>query len=140
MAEKQDKYADIINLPHHISTTRHPMSMYDRAAQFSPFAALSGYGAAIRETERKTEKMAQLSEDVLSELDERLNVLISRLAERPTVEVTYFMPDERKIGGAYRTHRGVIAKIDSFGKRLHFEDGTVVNVSAVSGLQFTDNL
>lgn len=139
MAEKWDKYADIINLPHHISTTRHPMSMYDRAAQFSPFAALSGYGAAIKETERKTEPRAHLSEDVLAELDERLNELTARLAERPQVSVTYFVPDERKSGGAYRTHSGVIAKIDSFGRRLLFEDGKVVAISAVSGLQFTNN-
>ena len=94
-------YDDIINLPHHVST-RHPqMSMYDRAAQFSPFAALTGYDDAIQETGRLTEQKIELDEETLEKLDERFQILQEHLGEQPEVRFTYFKPDERKEGGAY---------------------------------------
>ena len=97
------QYNDIIDLPHHISTTRPRMSMLDRAAQFSPFAALTGYDAAIKETGRLTGQRIELTEECRAVLDRKQQVLLENLAEHPEVSVTYFVPDERKSGGAYVT-------------------------------------
>ena len=119
-------YDDIINLPHHVST-RHPqMSMYDRAAQFSPFAALTGHDAAIKETERLTEDWVELDEDSKELLDEKLQVIREHLDEKPEVTFTYFEPDERKQGGAYRTITGKVKKIDEYEHRILLDDGTVL--------------
>ena len=93
-------YDDIIDLPHHVSETHPPMSRADRAAQFSPFAALTGYDAAVRETARMTERRIELDEGVKAELNARLNCILEHLSEHPQVSITYFMPDEKKSGGA----------------------------------------
>lgn len=119
-------YDDIIDLPHHISETHPPMSRADRAAQFSPFAALTGYDAAVRETARVTERRIELDEGVKAELNARLNCILEHLSEHPQVSITYFMPDEKKSGGAYRTVTGAVRKLDSFAKTLTLVDGTVV--------------
>lgn len=119
-------YDDIIDLPHHVSETHPPMSRADRAAQFSPFAALTGYDAAVRETARVTERRIELDEGVKAELNARLNCILEHLPERPQVSITYFMPDEKKSGGAYRTVTGAVRKLDSFAKTLTLVDGTVV--------------
>lgn len=120
--EQESSYEDIIDLPHHVSL-RHPqMSPLNRAAQFSPFAALTGHEAAIRETERLTEEFAELDEDRRELLDEQIRWIQENLSSQPEVEVTYFQPDERKSGGAYVTIRGRVKKIDSFTRRLLFTD------------------
>lgn len=119
-------YDDIIDLPHHVSETHPPMSRADRAAQFSPFAALTGYDAAVRETARVTERRIGLDEGVKAELNARLNCILEHLPEHPQVSITYFMPDEKKSGGAYRTVTGAVRKLDSFAKTLTLVDGTVV--------------
>ncbi len=119
-------YDDIIDLPHHVSETHPPMSRADRAAQFSPFAALTGYDAAVRETARVTERRIELDEGVKAELNARLNCILEHLPEHPQVSITYFMPDEKKSGGAYRTVTGAVRKLDSFAKTLTLVDGTVV--------------
>ena len=119
-------YDDIIDLPHHVSETHPPMSRADRAAQFSPFAALTGYDAAVRETDRVTERRIELDEGVKAELNARLNCILEHLSEHPQVSITYFMPDEKKSGGAYRTVTGAVRKLDSFAKTLTLVDGTVV--------------
>ena len=119
-------YDDIIDLPHHVSETHPPMSRADRAAQFSPFAALTGYDAAVRETARVTERRIELDEGVKAELNARLNCILEHLSEHPQVSITYFMPDEKKSGGAYRTVTGAVRKLDSFAKTLTLVDGTVV--------------
>lgn len=119
-------YDDIIDLPHHVSETHPPMSRADRAAQFSPFAALTGYDAAVRETARMTERRIELDEGVKAELNARLNCILEHLSEHPQVSITYFMPDEKKSGGAYRTVTGAVRKLDSFAKTLTLVDGTVV--------------
>ena len=95
------EYEDIIGLLHHVSTVHPQMSIYDRAAQFSPFAALTGHEAAIRETARLTEEQAELNEDKKEELNEKLQELMAHAEEHPTVTVTYFKPDDRKEGGKY---------------------------------------
>ena len=120
------KYDDIIDLPHHVSETHPPMSRADRAAQFSPFAALTGYDAAVRETARVTERRIELDEGVKAELNARLNCILEHLSEHPQVSLTYFVPDEKKSGGAYRTVTGTVRKLDSFAKNLTLTDGTVV--------------
>ena len=119
-------YDDIIDLPHHVSETHPPMSQADRAAQFSPFAALTGYDAAVRESARVTEQRIELDEGVKAELNARLNCILEHLSEHPQVSITYFMPDEKKSGGAYRTVTGAVRKLDSFAKTLTLVDGTVV--------------
>ena len=108
------QYNDIIDLPHHISTTRPRMSMLDRAAQFSPFAALTGYDAAIKETGRLTGQRIELTEECRAVLDRKQQVLLENLAEHPEVSVTYFVPDERKSGGAYVTVAGRVKKVDEY--------------------------
>ena len=121
-------YDDILHLPHPTSK-RHPrMPIVDRAAQFSPFAALTGYDAAVRESARVTEQRIELDEGVKAELNARLNCILEHLPEHPQVSITYFMPDEKKSGGAYRTVTGAVRKLDGFAKTLTLVDGTVVPV------------
>ena len=121
-------YDDIIDLSHHVSETHPPMSRADRAAQFSPFAALTGYDAAVRETARVTERRIELDEGVKAELNARLNCILEHLPEHPQVSITYFVPDEKKSGGDYRTVTGAVRKLDGFAKTLTLVDGTVVPV------------
>lgn len=126
MDRKNERYSDIIDLPYHVSTTRPRMSMLERAAQFSPFSALTGYDAAIRETGRLTDYKTELSEDRLNELDRKHQILIEYRTELPEVTVTYFVPDERKSGGIYKTVTGRIRRIDERQKYMLLEDGTQI--------------
>ena len=130
------EYDDIINLPHHVSTRHPPMPMYDRAAQFAPFAALTGHDAAIKETERLTEDWVELDEDSKELLDEKLQVIREHLDERQEVTITYFEPDERKQGGAYRTITGKVKKIDEYEHRILLEDGTVLIMEHLFSIEF----
>ena len=122
------KYAGIMNLPHHVSPTRSQMPISDRAAQFSPFAALTGYAGVIRETARLTDRKIELDETMLTALNERYQLLLDA---EPEVEITYFVPDERKSGGAYCTVSGVVKKADEFARRLTLTDGTVIPMEDV---------
>ena len=131
MAETKDVYEDIINLPHHVSE-RHPqMPMAERAAQFSPFAALTGFGAVIRETERQTDQMREMTENEREELDYKLGILCNFPGEKPCVAITYFVPDEKKEGGAYRTIRGQLKKIDSYKREIIMKDGSHIPIDCV---------
>ncbi len=112
------KYDKIINLPHHVSSTRSHMTVIDRAAQFSPFAALTGYDAAVKETARLTEQQIELDEYEKATLDQRILLLQDRLKELPEVTITYFIPDERKDGGKYVSITGAVKKIDTYEKQL----------------------
>lgn len=114
------EYEDIIHLPHHVSSKRPQMSMLDRAAQFSPFAALTGYDDAIQETGRLTEQKIELDEETLEKLDERFQILQEHLCEQPEVRFTYFKPDERKEGGAYLTVSGIVRKIKLYERKSCF--------------------
>ena len=129
--EDKHRYDDLLDLPHHQSTEREHMSLHDRAAQFSPFAALTGYAGVIRETARLTDRKIELDETMLTALNERYQLLLSVLDEEPEVEITYFVPDERKSGGAYRTVSGVVKKADEFTRRLTLTDGTVIPMEDV---------
>ena len=106
-------YNDIIYLPHHVSPTRPQMSMRDRAAQFSPFAALTGYDAAIRETARLTQEKVELDEQELAVLDRKFQLLREQLGRCPQVTITWFVPDELKQGGRYLTITDVVKKVDA---------------------------
>ncbi len=106
-------YNDIIYLPHHVSPTRPQMSMRDRAAQFSPFAALTGYDAAIRETARLTQEKVELDEQELAVLDRKFQLLLEQLGRCPQVTITWFVPDELKQGGRYLTITDVVKKVDA---------------------------
>lgn len=122
-------FGDIIMLPHHISPTRPQMRRIDRAAQFAPFAALTGYDASIRETARLTQPRIELSEDQKAELDRRQELLIT--ARSPQLQVTYFVPDKRKDGGRYVTHTGTLKRIIPELRVLLMEDGTVIGLDDV---------
>ena len=124
-------YEDIINLPHHVSSKRPQMSMLDRAAQFSPFAALTGYDDAIHETGRLTDEKIELDEEALTALDMKYQLLMEALDEAPEVTITYFQPDERKAGGKYLTATGAVKKVDDFERRITMQDGTKIPMDDV---------
>ena len=128
-------YDDIINLPHPTSQ-RHPrMPVRDRAAIFSPFAALSGHGAAIAETARLTERRIELDEDTRAELDRRQAILLEHMDEQPEVTVTWFQPDEKKDGGAYLTTTGRLRKLRELERILVLADGTEIPLEDVVALE-----
>lgn len=128
-------YEDIINLPHHISPTRQQMPMSDRAAQFSPFAALTGYDAAIKETRRLTDERIELDVEALSALDMKYQLLMEALDEAPEVTITYFRPDERKAGGKYVSAVGAVKKIDDFERRITMQDGAKIPMDDVLSIE-----
>ena len=119
-------YNDIIRLPHHVSQNHPQMSMHDRAAQFAPFAALTGYEAAVGETARLTAERRELDAQEAEELNSRLTELAARLPDHPEVTVEYFVPDDRKAGGAYVTVTGRVRHISVPERTLVMEDGTEI--------------
>lgn len=123
-----ENYKDIINLPHHSSKKRTHMSLHDRAAQFSPFAALTGHDEAIRETARLTYKKIELDETEKTILNDKFNYIIEHINIQPEILVTYFVADEMKDGGAYLDFTGNVKKYDYHNKILHFSDGTQIMV------------
>lgn len=129
-----NNYDDIINLPHKQSATRPHMPIADRAAQFAPFAALTGYDEAITETGRLTDCKRELSDGELEELNARLNYINDRLTERFPVTVTYFQPDSRKPGGAYLNFTGIVKRIDNYEGTILFEDGKEIFIDDISGI------
>ena len=108
-----EKYSDILHLPHPVSEKHPRMPMQDRAAQFSPFAALTGYEEAIYETGRLTEEKTELGEEEKAILDRKQRLLLEKLDEFPALTVTYFVPDEKKSGGAYIRKAGNLKKNQS---------------------------
>jgi hypothetical protein len=126
MSKDLSKYLDIINLPRHISTRRAPMSISNRAAQFAPFAALTGYESSIREAARFTEQRVEPDEDQKAAINEKLQYISRHIDERPEITALYFRPDERKNGGQYVTMSGKVVKFDVNEKTLWLEDGVVL--------------
>ena len=112
------KYDDILHLPRFISKNRKHMSNYDRAAQFAPFAALTGYGEMVHETARLTDSKIELSEDKIEELNLKLTLLQESLSSSPIATITYFEPDEKKEGGSYKKESMTIIKIDTFSQTI----------------------
>lgn len=128
-------YDDIINLPHHVSATRPQMSMIDRAAQFSPFAALTGYDAAIKETGRLTDDKIEMDEEALNILNMKFQILVDSLDEEPEVIFTYFKPDERKAGGAYVDLTGKVKKVDDFERMIVMQNGTKMPMDDILNIE-----
>ena len=129
------KYDDIIHLPHHVSNTRAHMPMLDRAAQFMPFRALTGYEDAVHETARHTDEKIELTEDEKTVLDVKLQRLADDLANQPLVTLTWFQPDKRKAGGAYVTTTGQVKKIDDFEGALILLSGESIPVEDILDVQ-----
>ena len=129
------KYDDMLHLPHPTSA-RHPrMPISERAAIFSPFAALTGHAGAIAETARLTDQKMELDEDAKAELDRRQAVLLEHIAEQPEITVTWFQPDERKDGGAYLTATGRLKKLDAIQRMLALTDGTKIPLDDVAEIE-----
>ena len=120
------RYDDIINLPHHVSKTRKPMPMINRAAQFAPFAALTGHDEAIAETARQTAPRRILSSDEQEILSKRLAYAIDHIGERPNLTFTYL-----KEGGRYVSASGILRAYDDFEKKIALEDGTVILIETI---------
>ena len=125
------KYDEIMGLPHHVSKTRPQMPMSDRAAQFAPFAALTGYGSAIKETGRLTDERIELDEEALTALDRKYQLLMDVFDNAPEVTITYFQPDERKAGGRYVSATGAVKKVDDFERRITMQDGARIPMDDV---------
>lgn len=126
-----DTYDDIINLPHHRSTSRPHMSSHDRAAQFSPFAALTGYDSAIIETARLTDTRVELDELSKADLNERLFMIQNQMNEQPEVLISYFQPDKKKPGGAYINVAGCVKKIDEYERTVVMQDATKIPIDDI---------
>lgn len=129
-------YDDIIHLPHHVSQNHPQMPLRDRAAQFAPFAALTGYEAAVGETARQTTERRELDAQEAAALNRRLTDLAARLKDRPEVTIEYFVPDERKAGGAYVTVTGRVRNISVSERLLVMEDETVIPLEDVVSVVF----
>ena len=132
--KRMDKYSSIINLPHHVSKNRERMTLYQRAAQFAPFSALNGHAAAIIETARLTDKRIELSENECELLNRKTALLMEHIPKRPDVSITYFLPDERKEGGCYVTHVGIVKECKQDQQTIVFEDGTHIPIRDVVDL------
>ena len=129
-----EPYDDIIHLPHHVSATRAHMPVMDRAAQFSPFAALAGYANAISETARLTSERIELDECMKIALSDRMQLIADRIKERPEVAITYFQPDAKKDGGAYLTMIDTAKKVDSSEQIIVMSNGTVIPFDEIIGI------
>ena len=125
------QYDDIIDMPHHVSKKHPRLSMEQRAAQFAPFAALTGYESAIKETARVTDEFIELDDNSKDILDVKLQILQENIANHPQVTIIYFQPDNKKEGGSYITCNNIIKKIDVYNKAIIMLDETVIRISMI---------
>lgn len=132
---ENQRYDDIINLPHHVSSKRPQMPILERAAQFLPFSALTGYEAAVKETARLTDTRIELEESEKDLLNTKLHVLLDNLATEPKVKITYFLPDGRKSGGKYVSKMGTVIKIDLYNRQIKLEDETVIPLDDIFAIE-----
>lgn len=132
-----NNYEDIINLPHHVSTKRPQMPLKDRAAQFAPFAALTGHDEAIKETARLTDERIELDESTLAILNDKIQIILDNLDIEPEITVTYFKPDDKKSGGIYIDHTGVVKQIDDFEKTVIFTDKVIIPIEDILDIKGT---
>jgi hypothetical protein len=131
-----DEYDDIINLPHHVSKNHRQMPMEMRAAQFAPFAALTGYDAVINETARLTDQQVELEDYDNERLNRKYAELIENISEHPVITVSYFKPDKQKGGGAYVSKTGHLKKVDTYEQLMIMEDGTSIPLAAIVDIVF----
>ena len=132
---QKNPYDDIIDLPHHVSTVHPQMPSQARAAQFSAFAALTGFGDVIDETARGTAPKRELDESEKAELDRKLRAAAARLAEKPVVRIEYFIPDTGKDGGEYVVKSAAIVRISPVRKTLTLDDGTAIPFGDIVGIE-----
>lgn len=130
-----NEYRDIIELSRRASAAHPPMSRHDRAAQFSPFAALTGYEDVIGEAARLTDERAELSEERQSRINERLQIILANISERPEVKITYFVPDKRKNGGAYEIAVGCVKSVDECALTIVFTDHRAVPIADIYDIE-----
>jgi hypothetical protein len=127
----ENKYGTIINHPHHVSERHPPLSRASYAAQFSPFAALTGYDSIVSETARITDEKPDLDEDAKELLSRKLTVVLNHIADKPAITVTYFLPDRKKDGGKLVTVKGTVRRYDELEKIIHMEDGAKIPVNSL---------
>ncbi len=123
-----NKYDDIINMPHHRSSNRPHMSDHRRTAQFAPFAALTGYDAAIDETARLTDQKLELSDEQADHLNAQIQRIIENRSEKPQVEITFFVPDNRKSASVHMTVTGYDRLVGNHNREIVFVDGLTVKI------------
>ena len=128
-------YDDIIHLPHHVSQNHPQMPLRERAAQFAPFVALTGYEEAVGETAQLTAERCELDPQEAEELNRRLTDLAARLKDRPEVTIEYFVPDDRKAGGAYVDYTGIIKRIDEYERKVIFVDKTSIPIDDIYAIE-----
>ena len=128
-------YEDIVDLPHHVSQKHPPMSRLSRAAQFAPFAALSGHDAAVKETARLTDAETDLSDNDIDTLNRCHNILLEHINEQPEVTFVYFEPDTRKSGGAYKAKTGKVRKIDEYKRVYILTDDTKISMEHLFSME-----
>lgn len=131
MTKAEELYADILNLPHHELTTRQRMPAGNRAASFSPFAALTGYDESVKEAARLTKERFELDEGTIEILNDKLNLAVEKADEQPEISITYFLPDKRKTGGEYVTIKAVIKRIDEYERRVIFADKSFIPIDDI---------
>lgn len=130
-----NKYEDIINLPHHVSNKHPKMTLEARAAQFAPFAALTGYDDEIKETARLTNERIELDDEVKNFLNNKIRIILEQISTRPVVTFTYFIPDLQKKGGKYVTVTGIVKKINEYKKMIILEDKTEIPIREIINIQ-----
>lgn len=126
-----NKYDEIINIVHFDPVNHKRMSMMERSAQFSPFAALTGYSDSVKETARLTKGKVELSEDMKNEIDMKLMLIDEHIKEKPEVRVLYFIKDKKKYGGNYSEFSGIIRRIDKINSKIIFEDKTIIDLNNI---------
>lgn len=131
MLKNSNKYNDIINLPHHISKKYPRMSLEARSAQFAPFAALTGYDDIIQEQARLTTKRKEINDELKEILDEKIRWIRENICIKPTVSITYFLPDSKKDGGKYETITGKVLKIDEYRQKIIFENKIEIPIEEI---------
>ncbi len=134
----EKNYDDIIELPHYVSQKRPKMSMHDRAAQFSPFAALTGYEEAVTETARLTDSKLIPDEERSAELDRTIRLILDNIGDRPEITVLYFVPDTRKKGGKYEEYTGALRAFRDYDRTFIFEDGKKIAVYDIYDIRFAE--
>lgn len=124
-------YDDIINLKHHVSKSHPPLSLYARSSQFAPFAALTGYEDAVKETARETKEKIEIDDEIRNILDGKIQLLVEKIRKNPEINITYFVPDLTKDGGSYETISGIVKKIDSYKQCIYLANGTEIAISEI---------
>ena len=130
-----DNYSDMLHLPHQKSKKRPHVPISHRAAQFAPFAALTGHDRAIREVARLTTDKVELDQCSLDRLNEKLQLLRMNLPHQPVVSIAHFQQDEKKLGGAYLTTKGIVKKIDDYQNLIVMTSGTVISITDIFDIE-----